>query len=256
MNVIGVIPARMGSTRFPGKPMKKMHGMPMIGHCYHRVALAFGVEKTFVATCDVEIYDYILSIGGKAIMTSNKHTRATTRTAEALNKIEEKLEIEIDIVVMIQGDEPLIHPDIISGTVLNFQDPDVDIANVMSCIQTEIAFKDENNVKVVVDNNNNALYFSREPIPSPWKGFDNIPKYMQTGIIAFRRKTLIKFNALKETQLEVIESIDMNRILETGGKIRMVMMESETIGVDTAEELIVAERMLDNDNVMGEYIKK
>jgi 3-deoxy-manno-octulosonate cytidylyltransferase (CMP-KDO synthetase) len=111
-------------------------------------------------------------------------------------------------------------------------------------------------VKVVVDNNNNALYFSREPIPSPWKGFDNIPKYMQTGIIAFRRKTLIKFNALKETQLEVIESIDMNRILETGGKIRMVMMESETIGVDTAEELIVAERMLDNDNVMGEYIKK
>jgi 3-deoxy-manno-octulosonate cytidylyltransferase (CMP-KDO synthetase) len=254
MNVIGIIPARMGSSRYPGKPLEKIHGMPMIGHCYHRTAIAPGIDKTYVATCDAEIYDYILSIGGNAVMTSNTHTRATTRTAEALEKIEVEFGKRVDVVVMVQGDEPLIQPNTIGETIPNFQDQSINIVNIMSRIPTKEAFVDENNVKVVVNNNNDALYFSREPIPSLWKGWEDIPRYMQTGIIAFRRDILIDFNAMEETELEQIESVDMNRVLETGGKIRMVLTEAITIGVDVQEELIAAEKILINDEVMKGYL--
>ena len=255
MNIIGVIPARMGSTRFPGKPMKKIHGIPMIGHCYHRTAMALGVDATYVATCDIEIAEYINSIGGHAIMTSNTHTRATTRTAEALEKIEQETDEKVDIVVMVQGDEPLILPETIREVTPEFKDKSVNIVNIMSRLTTEESFKDVNNVKVVIANNNDALYYSREPIPSPWKGWEDIPRYMQTGIIAFRRDILIAFNAMKETQLEQIESIDMNRVLETGGKIRMVLTEATTIGVDVLEELNEVEKILVGDKIMGAYIQ-
>jgi len=255
MNIIGVIPARMGSTRFPGKPMKKIHGIPMIGHCYHRTAIALGVDATYVATCDIEIAEYINSIGGRAIMTSNTHTRATTRTAEALEKIEQETDEKVDIVVMVQGDEPLILPETIREVTPEFKDKSVNIVNIMSRLTTEESFKDVNNVKVVIANNNDALYYSREPIPSPWKGWEDIPRYMQTGIIAFRRDILIAFNAMKETQLEQIESIDMNRVLETGGKIRMVLTEATTIGVDVLEELNEVEKILVGDKIMGAYIQ-
>jgi len=255
MNIIGVIPARMGSTRFPGKPMKKIHGIPMIGHCYHRTAMALGVDATYVATCDIEIAEYINSIGGRAIMTSNTHTRATTRTAEALEKIEQETDEKVDIVVMVQGDEPLILPETIREVTPEFKDKSVNIVNIMSRLTTEESFKDVNNVKVVIANNNDALYYSREPIPSPWKGWEDIPRYMQTGIIAFRRDILIAFNAMKETQLEQIESIDMNRVLETGGKIRMVLTEATTIGVDVLEELNEVEKILVGDKIMGAYIQ-
>jgi len=254
VNVIGVIPARMSSTRFPGKPLQKILGMPMVGHCYHRTAMAPGIDKAYVATCDAEIYDYILSFGGNAVMTANTHNRATTRTAEALEKIEEETGERVDIVVMVQGDEPLIHPDTIGETIHHFQDRSVHIVNVMSRLQTKEAFEDKNNVKVVVNNNNDALYFSREPIPSPWNGWEDIPKYMQTGIIAFRRDALTGFNRMPETRLEQIESVDMNRVLETGGKIRMVLTDATTIGVDVPEELDAAEAMLMGDETLKGYL--
>jgi 3-deoxy-manno-octulosonate cytidylyltransferase (CMP-KDO synthetase) len=254
MNVIGIIPARMGSSRYPGKPLEKIHGMPMIGHCYYRTSIALGIKKTYVATCDVEIYDYITSIGGNVIMTADTHTRATTRTAEALEKIEIEIGETIGTVVMVQGDEPLIHPDIIGETVAHFHDQSVNIVNIMSRLVDKESFEDENNVKVVVSNSNDALYYSREPIPSSWKGWKDIPRYMQTGIIAFRRDTLISFNKMKETELEKIESVDMNRVLETGGKIKMVLTEQITIGVDTPEELITVEKLLLNDKVMKSYL--
>jgi 3-deoxy-manno-octulosonate cytidylyltransferase (CMP-KDO synthetase) len=254
VKVIGIIPARMGSSRFPGKPMEKIHGMPMIGHCYHRTKIALGSGQVYVATCDKEIFDYIQSIGGRAILTSNSHTRATTRTAEALEKIEEQIGNKIDVVVMVQGDEPLISPETIAETIPHFQDASVNIVNIMSHLSTKAMFEDVNNVKVVVDNNNNALYYSREPIPSQWSGLDNIPRYMQTGIIAFRRDTLMDFNATDETQLEQIESVDMNRVLETGGKIRMVLTKTRTIGVDVPEELALVEKLLFNDEVMKSYL--
>lgn len=254
MNVIGIIPARLGSSRFPGKPLENMLGMPMIGHCYHRTRLAENIDQAYVATCDQEIADYVQSIGGRAIMTSMEHTRATTRTAEAMEVIENETGQKIDVVVMVQGDEPLISPEIISETVPHFDDKSIGIVNVMSQLQSLETFQDKNNVKVVVDNMSNALYFSREPIPSPWKGWENIPRYMQTGIIAFRRDVLLDFNAMNETPLEQIESVDMNRVLETGGKIRMVLTDALTIGVDTREELIEAENILRNDVTINTYM--
>ena len=254
MNVIGIIPARMDSSRFPGKPLKKIHGMPMIGHCYHRTAIAPGVDKTYVATCDSEIYNYITSIGGNAVMTSNHHTRASTRTAEALEKIEIEMGSLVDVVVMVQGDEPLIQPNTIGKTIPYFQDLSIDIVNIMSCLETKEAFENENNVKVVVNKNNDAMYFSREPIPSSWKGWEEIPRFMQTGIIAFRRETLINFNSMEETKLEKIESVDMNRILENGGKIKMILTEEVTIGVDVPNDLVMAEKLLVNDQAMKVYL--
>lgn len=254
MNVIGIIPARLAASRFPGKPLKEMLGMPMIGHCYHRTRLAEGIQDTYVATCDQPIADYVRSIGGNAIMTSDQHTRATTRTAEALEIIEKDKGKRVDVVVMVQGDEPLIAPETIAETIPHFDDPSVDIVNIMSRLQTLEMFEDVNNVKVVVDLENNALYFSREPIPSPWKGWEHIPRYMQTGIIAFRRDVLLNFNSMEETPLEQIESVDMNRVLETGGKIRMVPTDAMTIGVDTKEELLVAEKMLAADQSVSRYL--
>jgi len=256
MNAIAIIPARMGATRFPGKPMKPLLGMPMIGHCYHRTALASGFSEVYVATCDQVISDYVKSIGGKAIMTSELHDRASTRTAEALSIIEEQQSEPIDIVVMVQGDEPIIGPDVISETLAHFGNKDVQIVNIMSELNTKEAFLDHNNVKVVVDSRSNALYFSREPIPSPWQGWEQLPRYMQTGIIAFRRDALIQFNAMSETDLERYESVDMNRVLESGGSIRMVATRKFTIGVDTEKELQLAEKFLTTDKSMKLYMTK
>ncbi len=254
MKAIGIIPARMAASRFPGKPLAKMLGMPMIGHCYHRSRLAPGLDAVYVATCDEPIAEYIGSIGGTAVMTATTHKRATTRTAEALAIIEHETGEHVDVVVMVQGDEPLIAPEIIGATLEHFSDPTVDIVNVMSRLRTLEAFIDKNNVKVVVNLNKDALYFSREPIPSPWKGWEHLPRYMQTGIIAFRRDVLLSFNAMEETPLEQYESVDMNRVLETGGRIRMVLTESVTIGVDTREELAEAEKLIRDDPTLSRYL--
>lgn len=254
MKVIGIIPARLGATRFPGKPLATMLGMPMVGHCYHRTRLAPGLDAAYVATCDESIAEYVRSIGGKAVMTATTHNRATTRTAEALEIIERETGERIDVVVMVQGDEPLISPGTIGETLKHFEDPTVEIVNVISKLRTLEAFVDKNNVKVVVDQNSDALYFSREPIPSPWKGWEHLPRYMQTGIIAFRRDVLLRFNAMQETPLEQYESVDMNRVLETGGRIRMVPTEAFTIGVDTPAELAEAEKHLRNDPSLPRYL--
>jgi 3-deoxy-manno-octulosonate cytidylyltransferase (CMP-KDO synthetase) len=253
MRAVGIIPARLGATRYPNKPMALIHGMPMVGHCYHRTRLASGIEATYVATCDEEIAEYVRGMDGFAIMTSTHHTRATTRTAEAMEHIEAATGQRADIVVMVQGDEPLILPETIAETLHHFSDPAIEIVNVMSRLRTHEAFADKNNVKVVVKQNNDALYYSREPIPSPWRGLEGVPMYMQTGIIAFRRDTLIRFNQMEETRLEQIESVDMNRVLETGGRIRMVPTEAFTIGVDTPQELKDAEEFMSDDPTLAQY---
>jgi 3-deoxy-manno-octulosonate cytidylyltransferase (CMP-KDO synthetase) len=125
----------------------------------------------------------------------------------------------------------------------------------MSRLRTYEQFVDKNNVKVVVNRNNDAMYFSREPIPSPWRGIAGVPMYMQTGIIAFRREVLLRFNAQAETRLEQIESVDMNRVLELGGKIRMVLTEAITLGVDTPQELMDASELMQGDATMAAYLK-
>lgn len=255
MKAVAILPARMGASRFPGKPLAKILGMPMIGHCYFRTKLCPGLAETYVATCDTEIADYIQSIGGKAVMTSSSHNRATDRTAEAIMKIEAETGERVDIVIMMQGDEPLILPETIGETLSHFNDPDVEIVNIMSRLRTEEHFKDKNNVKVVVNHRMDALYFSREPIPSAWKGSENLPMYMQVGVIAFRRDVLIRFNSMPETTLEKIESVDMNRVLETGGRIRMVLTEATTIGVDTRQELEDVARIMKDDPLLEKYLQ-
>jgi len=253
VKAIGIVPARLAATRFPGKPLARIHGMPMVGHCYHRTRLARGVEAVYVATCDEEIAEYIRSIGGPVVMTAQSHTRATTRTAEALRHVEATTGERADVVVMVQGDEPLILPDTIAEMLKHFSDPTVEIVNIMSRLSYE-QFVDRNNVKVVVNHNNDAMYYSREPIPSPWRGIDGVPMYQQAGIIAFRRDVLLRITAMPETRLEQIESVDMNRVLETGGRIRMVPTETVTIGVDTPAELAAAEALMMGDPTTAQYL--
>jgi len=253
MKVAGIIPARLRASRFPNKPMELIEGIPIVGHCYYRTCIALGIDNTYVATCDDIIANYIRSIGGQVIMTSDTHTRATTRSAEALEIIESKSGERIDIVVMVQGDEPLILPNTIAETLVHFEDKAVEIVNVMSRLRTIEDFKDKNNVKVVFNINNDALYFSREPIPSTWKGLDTIPMFMQTGIIAFRRGALMEFNAARESILEQIESVDMNRVLEMGKSIRMVPTYAVTVGVDTPEDLLKAKLLMRDDEILQVY---
>lgn len=235
--IIAIIPARMGSSRFPGKPMAKIIDKPMIGHVYERTKKCSLLLETFVATCDQEIADYIESIGGKVIMTSDKHERASDRTAEAMLKVEKIFGEKMEIIVMVQGDEPMVTADMIKKSIEPLKNSDVNVVNLMSRIETIEEFEDPNEPKVVVDINSNALYFSREPIPSRKKGAIDVPMYKQVCIIPFRRQALLDFNACPETELERIESIDMNRILEHGGNVKMVLIDGNPISVDTKKDL-------------------
>lgn len=257
MKAIAIIPARMASSRFPGKPLAKLHGVPMIGHCLLRTKMHAGLLATYVATCDQEIYDYVVSIGGKAVMTSDQHQRASDRTAEAMLAIERQLGHQIDVVVMVQGDEPMITPGMIEAALQPLRDdPDLQVVNLMARIESIADFEDPNEVKVVVDLASNAIYFSREPIPSRRKGYDVVPMLKQVCVIPFRRDYLLKFNSLPETELERIESIDMLRIIEHGGKVRMVMTESKSYSVDTAEDLRFAELAMAGDDLMKSYLPR
>ena len=253
MLTIAIIPARMGSSRFPGKPLAKIHGIPMIGHVYLRTKMCSDLVETYVATCDKEIYDYIVSIGGKVVMTSSNHERCSDRTAEALLKIEKSMDEQIDVVCMVQGDEPMVTPYMISESLLPFSDTDRNIVNLMSEIRTIKEFEDPNEVKVVVDNFSNAIYFSREPIPTRRAGVENIPMLKQVCVIPFRRDYLLKFNDTPETNIERIESIDMMRIIENGEDVRMVMTEARSFSVDTQEDLLNVEKAMDNDPLMKYY---
>jgi 3-deoxy-manno-octulosonate cytidylyltransferase (CMP-KDO synthetase) len=244
MKILALIPARMGSSRFPGKPMSQIMGKPMIGHVYERVSKSILLNLTAVATCDKEIYDYIESIGGVAVMTSDMHERASDRCAEALIKLEELNNTRYDIIVMVQGDEPLIHPDMIAESVQPMlDDPQIQVVNLMGKITEIEEFEDRNCIKVVCNLNSDALYFSREPIPTRCK-VDNIPMGKQVCVIPFRRDYLIEYNNLKPTPLEVAESVDMMRVLEHGMKVRMVPTRHSTQSVDTLEDLKKVEQLM------------
>lgn len=253
---IGIIPARMASSRFPGKPLMPINGFPMVGHVYLRSKLSTLLDDVYVATCDQEIADFMHSIKGKVIMTSPLHARASDRAAEALLKIEEIIKTKTDIVVMIQGDEPMVTPEMIDSAIRSLlDDPSVLVSNVMSPVSSEIEHRDPNEVKVVVDVDSNALYFSREPIPSNTRRESNIPLLKQVCIIPYRRSFLLKFNAMEQTPLERAESVDMMRVLEHGYKVKMVMTKNETYSVDTVEDLREVEVLLKKDPYHGRYKK-
>ncbi len=254
MNIIAIIPARMGSSRYPGKPLADIHGVPMVGHVAFRTAMCKHLAATYIATCDDVIMNYAASKNLKAVMTADTHTRCTDRTAEALLKIEKELGISADIVVMIQGDEPMITPEMIDAAVAPMlKDPSIQVVNLMADLADETEFEDPNEVKVVTDLAGDALYFSREPIPSRRKGTPKVPMKKQVCIIPFRRDYLLHFNALPETPLEIIESVDMMRILEHGDKVRMVQINIRTLSVDTTEDCARVRELMQDDKLRKLY---
>jgi 3-deoxy-manno-octulosonate cytidylyltransferase (CMP-KDO synthetase) len=255
MNIVSIIPARMGSSRFPGKPMADILGMPMIGHVYNRVKMSKLLSEVYVATCDEEIYNYVESIGGKAVMTSDCHERCSDRCAEAMLKIEEQENKKVDIMVMVQGDEPLTHPNMIDEA-LNpmLEDTNIQITNLAGELTSTFDYESPNEVKVVMDKKGNALYFSREPIPSKKKYDGEIPMYKQVPVIPFTRDFLLEYNEMEPTPLEIIESVDMLRVLENGISIKMIPTKYKVKAVDIPEDIDVVLEMLEKDELKSEYL--
>lgn len=244
MNILALIPARMGSSRFPGKPMAQILGKPMIGHVYENVSKSSLLKMTAVATCDKVIFDYIQSIGGVAVMTSDSYERASDRCAEALVKLEELYNVHYDIVVMVQGDEPMIHPEMIAEAVQPMlYDPEIKVVNLLGKIKDLSEFEDRNCIKVVCDLKFNAMYFSREPIPTICKT-KNVPMGKQVCVIPFRRDYLLEYTNLTPTPLEIAESVDMMRVLEHGSRVRMAPTKHTTQSVDTLEDLKKVEGLM------------
>ena len=230
-----VIPARMGSSRFPGKPLAPLLGMPLVVHVWHRCRLYDGFERVVVATCDDEIRAAVESCGGEAVMTADTHERATDRTEEAVAKLDLSL-AEDDLVVMVQGDEVLVTPAMIAAVVTASRDSEAKVVSLVSRLYREADHNDPNTVKVVFSLAGEALYFSRAPIPSPARG-TSAALFQQTGVMAFARSFLKQFSALPQTPLERAESVDMLRVIEHGLPLRVATTESETIGVDTPDDL-------------------
>lgn len=252
---IAIIPARMASSRFPGKPLADIHGIPMIGHCYYRTKMSKTCDAVYIATCDEEIQDYASTIGAPCIMTADTHECASDRIAEAMLKIEDDTGTRHDIVVLIQGDEPMLHPDMVDVMVRAMEeDPTLKVANGVAAMKTADEFEDPNEVKVVVDPDGYAIYFSREPIPSTSKWDGEVPMLKQVCIIPFRRDYLLEFNDTPQTPLEQIESIDMLRVIESGGKVFMVNMEHETLSVDTPDDLERVRQRMAQDELMARYV--
>lgn len=244
MNILALIPARMGSSRFPGKPMAKILGKPMIGHVVERVSRNPLLSLTAVATCDQEIADYIASIGGRAVMTGTHHERASDRCAEALEILERDEGVTYDIVVMVQGDEPMTHPDMITEAVQPMlADDSIPVTNLLGEIKSMKEFEDRNCIKVVCNLQGNALYFSREPIPTRSKVAE-IPMGKQVCVIPFRREFLLEYTRMAPTPLEIAESVDMMRVLEHGMNVRMVPTTHDTHSVDTLADLQKVEALM------------
>jgi len=237
MKHLGLIPARMESSRFPGKPMAEIDGKPMIGHVYERVCRNELLCEGVVATCDATIRDYIHSIGGSAVMTSDVHERASDRCAEALRNLERDKGVIYDTAVMVQGDEPMVDSGMITEALTPMiEDSTIDVVNLLGRIASDAEFEDRNTIKVVCDLRGNALYFSREPIPTRSKTRD-VPMGKQICIIPFRRDFLLEYESLEPTPLEQAESVDMMRVLEHGRRLRMAPTRHATHAVDTPEDL-------------------
>ena len=243
MKVLALIPARLASTRFPNKPLAQILEKSMLQHIVERVQLCKEIDQVAVATCDQEIIDHVQSLGHQAIMTSDLHERASDRCAEAVTKLEKSENTKYDIVVMVQGDEPMTDPRMLSDVLRPFtNDPNLQVVNLYADIQPG-EFASTNCVKVVMDLVGNALYMSRAPIPVSMDRIER-PSGKQLGLIAFRRQALQKFTELTPTPLEVNESVDMLRFLEHGIKIRMQRTIYRTHAVDIPSDIAEVERLM------------
>ncbi len=256
MHTIAVIPARMASTRFPGKPLANICGLPMLGHVFYRTKMSELLNDVYFATCDKEIADYAAGIGARAIMTKDTHERASDRCTEALLKIEAETGKTVDVLVMVQGDEPMLRPSMLDELIKPvIDDPGIAVTNLMARIDDPEEFNNSNVVKVVIDKEGYALYFSREPIPSKRKYNGEVPMRKQLGFILFKRSALVDYTRMDPTPLEVIESVDMNRFLEHGYRIKMIETIFKTTGVDVPEDIANVELSLKDDEITKKYLR-
>ena len=244
MKFIGIIPARYQSTRFPGKPLAVINNKPMIQWVYDNVAKA--VNEVWVATDDERIFKAVESFGGKAVETLSSHQSGTDRCAEAALKIEKKT--DFDVVINVQGDEPFIQPKQIELLKSCFS-TDADIATLIKRIETTEELFNPNRPKVVTDNKQNALYFSRSTIPYI-RGIENENWLLEQtfwahiGMYAYKADVLQKISKLKQGELEIAESLEQLRWLENGFKIKTAETTHQSIGIDTPEDLSAALRFM------------
>ena len=243
LKVVALIPARYDSQRFPGKLLKDLAGQTVILRTY-RAAINSGLfDAVYVVTDSRLIYDEIVQNGGKAYISSKKHETGTDRIAEFAK------DIEADIIINIQGDEPFIHQKSLRDLIHVFEEDvekEIDLASLMIQIQNKADFLNPNNVKVVVDNDNFALYFSRAPIPySRDKVFETAYKHI--GVYAFRKPVLERIAQMSQTDLEQIEKLENLRFLQNDLRIKMVKTDKLNFGIDTEEDLRKAILYLKNN---------
>ena len=231
MKSICVIPARYSSTRLPGKPLKDICGKPMICRVWERASKAQSVAEVIVATDDERILQAVEKNSGRAVMTRADHKTGTDRLAEVAEKFP-----DADVIVNVQGDEPLIEPELIDELVAEFADDELQMATVATELTDVDEMQNPNNVKVVVDKNSNALYFSRSLIPYP-RNAGKSQVFKHIGIYAYRRNFLLAYAKMEPTPLEQSESLEQLRALENGYKIRVIKSDCRFVGVDTEDDL-------------------
>jgi 3-deoxy-manno-octulosonate cytidylyltransferase (CMP-KDO synthetase) len=232
LKVLGVIPARYSSTRFPGKALADINGKPMIQWCYESSLKSKLIDKLIVATDDKRIFNAVKKFGGEVVMTSKKHRSGTDRIAEAARKF------KCDIVVNIQGDEPFIDYRTIDKAIDALKkDKSSQVSTVAKKITDKKEIRNPNNVKVVFDDDFNALYFSRSVIPFDRDGKGKTNYYRHYGLYVYRKDYLLKITKLPESPLEKTEKLEQLRVLENGGKIKIVLTNIDSFSIDTPEDL-------------------
>lgn len=238
---ICVIPARYAYTRFPGKPLADIAGKPMIERVYERAAKAKLIDEVVVATDDERIFSVVEGFGGKVVMTCANHPSGTDRLAEVAQMYE-----DADIILNVQGDEPLIEPKLIDMlTEELLKDDNLSMATAKVLLK-EKEFSDPAAVKVVTDKNCYALYFSRSLLPYPRNQLENLTLYKHIGIYAYKRDFLLKFAKMEQSYLEQIEGLEQLRALENGYKIKVIETDFLCIGVDTPADLEEVNHLLKN----------
>jgi len=240
MNFLGIIPARFASTRLEGKPLADICGKTMIQHVYERVAKV--LDSVYVATDDTRIEEVVKSFGGKVVMTSDQHNSGTDRCLEAHNIVQENSEIKFDVVVNIQGDEPMLESNQILELMSCFDNPKTEIATLITKVTEAGELKSKSSAFVITDINMRAIYFSRTPMPavkgleiSEWFGKTDFYKHI--GMYAYKPSVLEKVANLKQSKLELIEGLEQNRWIENGYPIHVAVTEFDSISVDTPEDL-------------------
>jgi 3-deoxy-manno-octulosonate cytidylyltransferase (CMP-KDO synthetase) len=249
MKVIVVIPARMASSRFPGKPLVPILGMSMVEHVRRRALMA-EFDHVVVATCDDSIRLAVERAGGRAVMTRDSHERCTDRVQEAMESLPG------EVVAMVQGDEPLLMPEAVRKVVAPLlADPALDVVNLLSPLESDADYGNPNIVKAVCNLQGDVMYLTRAAVPH-FRERVPVPVYRQTGIMAFRTSFLHRFSKLPETPLERAESIDMLRALEHGVRIAGVIVDYVTLGVDRPADVPLIESVLQEDAVQRALLEK